>query len=66
MANQRFRVLAGYLAMGDTNVYRDSEVELDPNKEGTKILLEMGAIEKVSATASSSSSAVPSIPKPKE
>ena len=48
MANQRFRVLAGYLAMGDTNVYRDSEVELDPNKEGTKILLEMGAIEKVS------------------
>jgi len=52
--------------MGDTNIYRDSEVELDPNKEGTKILLEMGAIEKVSATASSSSSAVPSIPKPKE
>ena len=64
MANQRFRVLAGYLAMGDTNVYRDSEVELDPNKEGTKILLEMGAIEKMSPSASMS--AVPSIPKPKE
>jgi hypothetical protein len=49
MAKKRFVVKEGYLAMGDRNIYRGSEVELEASAEGTKILLDMGAIEEMKA-----------------
>jgi len=47
MAKQQYEVLEAYLALGDRNVYRGNEVELDSENPGTKTLLEMGAIELV-------------------
>lgn len=47
MAKQQYEVLEAYLAFADRNVYRGSEIELDSENSGTKVLLEMGAIELV-------------------
>ena len=45
MAKKKYIVKEGYLAMGDKNVYRGSKIELDASNPGTKILLDIGAIE---------------------
>ena len=49
MAKQMYEVLEAYIALGDTNVYRGSEIELDSKNPGTKTLLDMGAIRPVAS-----------------
>ena len=53
MAKKKYIVKEGYLAMGDKNVYRGSKIELDASNPGTKILLDIGAIELLKKEAAS-------------
>ncbi len=49
MAKRKYIVMEGYLAFPERNVYEGSEIELEANNPGTKILLEKGAIEAVAS-----------------
>ncbi len=49
MAKRTYIVKDGYLAFPERNVYQGSEIELESNNPGTKILLERGAIEAVTS-----------------
>ena len=53
MAKKKYIIKEAYLAFADRNIYRGSKIELDASNPGTKILLDMGAIELLKKEAAS-------------